>query len=240
MKNKNIYKLLYITFMKNKLLIFSLILFIPFLTNNFRIYPDTYSKTTKKEITENEKFVLNSFKYYNKNIKIETVRKFIEVCDSFELTKNIKTLTAQICLESGAKQTINGEIIESSGNALGICQVTPYTAYLFFKNVISNNDTLLRQLGGTDYKNILNIKDKKLRRIKIQEWLSNETNNLIMYGYLMNHCMKKYGGLKNSLVVYSKGPHFLIKSLESDIVLDTLPYISSIEKIKKSLKTLPN
>ena len=204
--------------MKIKLSILSLILITPFLGNNlgnilFTKDVDGFNKDDKDniEIFDVNSYVLESFKKYNKNIKIKTVKKFIEVCDSFKINKNIKTLTAQICLESGAKQSLNGKTLESSGNALGISQVTPYTAYLFFKNVISKNDKLLNQLGGSDYKNILITNDSKLRRKKVQKWLCNETNNLIMYGYLMNHCIIKYGGLKNSLVVYSKGPYFLRK-----------------------------
>jgi hypothetical protein len=229
--------------MKIKLSILSLILITPFLGNNlgnvlFMKDVDDLNNLDKKdniEIFDVNSYVLESFKKYNKNIKIKTVKKFIEVCDSFNIDKNIKTLTAQICLESGAKQTLNGKILESSGNALGISQVTPYTAYLFFKNVISKNDKLLNQLGGSDYKNILNTNDSKLRRKKVQKWLSNETNNLIMYGYLMSRGIFKYGGLKNSLVVYSKGPYFLRKSLKSNVKLDTLHYISSIKKIEKTL-----
>jgi hypothetical protein len=215
----------------------------PFLGNNLDnisfikdvYYLNNLDKKDNIEIFDVNSYVLESFKKYNKKIKIKTVKKFIEVCDSFNIDKNIKTLTAQICLESGAKQTLNGKTLESSGNALGISQVTPYTAYLYFKNVISKNDKLLNQLGGSDYKNILNTNDSKLRRKKVQKWLSNETNNLIMYGYLMSRGIFKYGGLKNSLVVYSKGPYFLRKSLKSNVKLDTLHYISSIRKIEKTL-----
>ena len=229
--------------MKIKLLILSLILITPFLGNNLGNIlfikdingMDNLDEKDNIEIFDVNSYVLESFKKYNKNIKIKTVKKFIEVCDSFKINDNIKTLTAQICLESGAKQSLNGKTLESSGNALGISQVTPYTAYLFFKNVISKNDKLLSQLGGSDYKNILITNDSKLRRKKVQKWLCNETNNLIMYGYLMNHCIIKYGGLKNSLVVYSKGPYFLRKSLNSNVKLDTLHYISSIKKIEKTL-----
>tara|TARA_Y100000389_G_scaffold111840_1_gene108897 strand:+ start:2839 stop:3534 length:696 start_codon:yes stop_codon:yes gene_type:complete len=229
--------------MKIKLLILSLILITPFLGNNLGNIlfikdingMDNLDEKDNIEIFDVNSYVLESFKKYNKNIKIKTVKKFIEVCDSFKINDNIKTLTAQICLESGAKQSLNGKTLESSGNALGISQVTPYTAYLFFKNVISKNDKLLSQLGGSDYKNILITNDSKLRRKKVQKWLCNETNNLIMYGYLMNHCIIKYGGLKNSLVVYSKGPYFLRKSLKSNVKLDTLHYISSIKKIEKTL-----
>lgn len=237
--------------MRFKLLIFSLILMTPFLgknighvlvINNFSMYIESITNDSieSSNTFDVELFVLESFKKYNKKIKIKTVKKFIEVCDSFKIDKNIQTLTAQICLESGAKQMINGKTIESSGNALGISQVTPYTAYLYFKNIISKDDKLLNQLGGTDYKNILLTKNRKLRRKKVQKWLSNETNNLIMYGYLMKHSIVKYGGIKNSLVVYSKGPYFLRKSLKSNIELDSLHYISSIKRIEKSLKTLIN
>ena len=229
--------------MKIKLLILSLILITPFLGNNLGNILlikdiencDVFGDKDNKDKFDVESYVLESFKKYNKNIKIKTVKKFIEVCDSFKINKNIKTLTAQICLESGAKQSLNGKTLESSGNALGISQVTPYTAYLFFKNVISKNDKLLKQLGGSEYKNILTTNDSKLRRKKVQKWLSNETNNLIMYGYLMNRGIFKYGGLENSLVVYSKGPYFLRKSLKSKVKLDTLHYISSIKKIEKTL-----
>jgi hypothetical protein len=229
--------------MRFKILVFSVIIMTPFLGNNLDnisfikdvYYLNNLDKKDNIEIFDVNSYVLESFKKYNKKIKIKTVKKFIEVCDSFNIDKNIKTLTAQICLESGAKQTLNGKTLESSGNALGISQVTPYTAYLYFKNVISKNDKLLNQLGGSDYKNILNTNDSKLRRKKVQKWLSNETNNLIMYGYLMSRGIFKYGGLKNSLVVYSKGPYFLRKSLKSNVKLDTLHYISSIRKIEKTL-----
>ena len=150
--------------MRFKILVFSVIIMTPFLGNNLDnisfikdvYYLNNLDKKDNIEIFDVNSYVLESFKKYNKKIKIKTVKKFIEVCDSFNIDKNIKTLTAQICLESGAKQTLNGKTLESSGNALGISQVTPYTAYLYFKNVISKNDKLLNQLGGSDYKNILN------------------------------------------------------------------------------------
>ena len=192
----------------------------------------------KKESSKLEQIVFKSFNKYNKNIEIKTVKKFIEVCDSFNLTKNINTLTAQICLESGAKHYLNDKVIESSGNALGICQITPYTAYLYFKNVISKDDRLLYELGGDDYTHILSIKNRIKRRKLVKKWLKNETNNLVMYGYIMNHCYNKYGGLKNSLVAYSKGPSYLNKCLKKDKDLDELDYVYSINKIKNSLKTL--
>lgn len=231
--------------MVSKVTIFSSLLLLPVLFGSNLTFKNKESKTIvnksdNKSDNNIESFVLRSFKFYNKKTKIKTVKKFIEVCDSFNLTKNIKKLTAQICLESGAKQILNGKVIESSGNALGICQVTPYTAYLYFKNVISKDDRLLKSLGGEDYKRILSIKNKFKRRKEIKKWLGSETNNLIMYGYIMNHCIKKYGGLINSLVTYSKGPYFLKKCLKNKTDLCELSYINSINKINISLKTLDN
>lgn len=188
--------------------------------NKFKIYDKSH------------KYVLKSFKKYNNNVDSSTVEKFIEVCDSFKIKKHLKTLTAQICYESGANHyDISDNVLKSSGNAIGVCQITPTTGYLYLKNIVSLDDELLFQLGGTEYCHILES-DERNRRELVKEWLSYETNNLILYGYIMENNIKIYKGLKKSLLVYWKGPFFLKQKVEESVLLDTIKYIRTIDKIK--------
>ena len=216
--------------MKNKIKILLIIFFTPLVFGNSL---SVYSNDCLYELVEEDldQFVINSFTQYNKDIDRKTILKFIEVCDSFNLRPNIKTLTAQICLESGAKHTIQDTLLESNSSALGICQVTTQTAFLFLKNIISKDDRLLKKLGGTKYRNILEIEDPDERREGIKKWLSNETNNIIIYGYMMGRFMNKYKDIRKSLVVYAHGPLFLKnnKNIDSDT------YVRSVMNIKKVL-----
>jgi hypothetical protein len=108
---------------------------------------------------------------------------------------------------------------------------------LCFKNIIKNHKQI-KQLGAEDYKNIITIQNDSIRKESIKKWLTNETNNLIMYGVLIDYGIKKYGSLEKSLVLYSNGDSYLKKIKKTDIKSNK--YIRSIDNIKGKLETLSN
>lgn len=218
-------------YMKSVILIILLTL-VPNISNDRPIITKKNTIDKKPKLNKIHKQVLSKFKVYNNKIDTNTVLKFVEVCDSFKLSEHMKTLTAQICYESRARQYKGDEVLTSPGNAQGICQVTPTTAYHYLNTVVSKNDSMLFKLGGTEYCHILEC-DEKYKRGYVIEWLSSETNNFIIYGYIMNNCMNRYRSIKRSLVDYSKGRGFLLRN-ESLINIDTLSYITHIRRIRDS------
>ena len=221
--------------MKIKFKIIIIILFFPIIFCNNILYNESIREEIK--VIDVEKNVFDSFRTYNENIDIKTVKKFIEVCDSFLLLEHIETLTAQICLESGSNHLNKDTGVLYNKEAIGICQITPSTAYLCFKKIIKNHKQI-KQLGAEDYKNIITIQNDSIRFESIKKWLTNETNNLIMYGVLIDYGIKKYGSLEKSLLLYSNGDSYLKKIKKNDIKSNK--YIRSIDNIKGKLETLSN
>jgi|TARA_B110000259_G_C14008415_1_gene398732 hypothetical protein len=165
------------------------------------------------EIEHNEfDRVYKRFKLYNKNIDTLTVNHFIKVVKLYGLdtTNTIyDACISQICLESGAKQFYaNGNVVVSSGNAIGISQIIPTTAHHYLKKVISSEDSLkIMELGATDFSFVQDKKSftSKCRK-KVIKWLERPENNIILWGYIMKHTLilRRYN-ITKTLVEYNIG-----------------------------------
>ena len=170
-------------------------------------------KRELNEVKTNEfNKVFNRFKLYNKDIDTATVNQFISVVKHYKLDTTSMIYDAcisQICLESGAKQFYkDGSIVLSSGNAVGISQITPTTAHHYLKYIVDQEDSIrIMELGATDFSFVHDKKrfTRKCRK-EIIEWLKYPDNNLILWGYIMKHTLEsqKYN-ITKALVEYNIG-----------------------------------
>lgn len=167
------------------------------------------------------------FSVYNKDVTDETVRTFLTVCQHYDLIQSEELLDlfiGQICVESGAKQFWkDGIVIRSSGNAIGISQIVPTTAFLYMKHYIPEEEKKeLKERYGID---MSFVKDHELTTVRVNEdstfryvsgvarqktidWLSNEKNNLYLWGCIMNKNLSRFD-IYSTLVAYNRGPAFL-------------------------------
>lgn len=192
-------------------------------------------------------YVYNRFKHYNEDIDEKTVEKFIQVVEYFKLDSTKRTFDlciSQICVESGAKQkNIDGTVVKSSGNAIGIAQIVPTTAFHYLKNVAGEeNKYIFKDLGATNYDFLLNSEklDKQTRK-KVIKWTKNETNNLVLWGFIMKNILKKNNNkIKESLVAYNMGNAGLFNYVKSGNNVNEHLYIVMIMETKKIFKKLIN
>jgi len=186
--------------------------------NNLNDSINNLSSSLVKTKTDKFELVYNRFHHFNRNINDVTVNKFIEVTDEFNLNESDRLFDvciSQICVESGAKQkTKTGEVLESSGNAIGITQIVPTTAHHYLRNILSKEDfKIFKDLGATDFSFIKKQPRYSMNsneRGVIKKWLSNETNNIILWGYIMRYNLNRnHSNIPNTLLAYNQGNGFL-------------------------------
>lgn len=190
-------------------------------------------------------YVYNRFKHYNRGIDEKTVEKFIEVVEYFKLdsTKRVFDLCiSQICVESGSNhKNIDGNVLESSGNAIGIAQITPTTAYHYLKNVAGEeNKEIFKDLGATNYNFLLDSEelDEKTRQ-KVIKWCKNETNNLVLWGFIMKNILKKNDNkIIKTLVVYNIGNAGLSEYIKCGNSINEHLYVVMIMETKNLFKEI--
>lgn len=179
------------------------------------------------------KKVKRVFSIYNKEISDETINTFLNVCEHYGIGKNEKIFDmfiGQICVESGAQQfTKDGKILKSSGNAIGIGQIVPTTAFFYLNNYIPEADKVeltkrgvgfgfvntheLTTVQVTEDSTITYVSGKA--RKKTINWLKNEKNNLYLWGYIMKRNLERFN-ISETLVAYNRGPAY-VKHVPSPI-----------------------
>ena len=146
--------------------------------------------------TAKTRLVKSFFGRYNKELKQSTVRNFMEVSHSYGFTSDddlFLDCIHQICLESQAKQSARNK-----SGAMGICQVTPTTAFEFIHKCDQEALMKMASLGASNMDWAIHGKysytndslrrpflGKTLRKQAI-DWLSVERNNLIVWGAIMS------------------------------------------------------
>jgi len=188
------------------------------------------------------KHVYERFSLYNKEIDTNTVVNFIEVANHFGIKSNkdvFELAIGQIIFESGARQFYGkdhknfGKVVRGTSGEVGIAQIMPSTAVYYLSKQVKNMNEL-RELGASDFKFIHNksLTDNDKEKLVIT-WLSDERNNLILWGFIMRDNLQKNGVLK-ALVAYNAGDGGMLKYDEcNDIathryikgIKDTLKYI---------------
>jgi len=160
-------------------------------------------------VLENFNHIMTVFSHYNPETDTNTVNTFIKVVNHFELSSDtivLNWLIGQICLESSARQYYQsghkkaGQVIRGTSGEVDITQIMPVTSVGYLKNHVSD-ETELYELGATDFSFVYNDKNRRANAI---EWLSNPTNNIILWGLMTRDNLKANGMLKG-LVVYNAG-----------------------------------
>jgi hypothetical protein len=180
------------------------------MVDTVKIKPIKVLDTIPKEFS----FIYTKFKKYNPYVDSSTVFKFSEVAQFYGLTgeKTLEWCVGQILLESGAKQCYQpghpkeGRLVVSYADAIGISQILPSTAYGYMvKRVEPDEVDCFYGLGATDFSFAYDEELSKVEKIDLaREWLSNETNNIIMWGKIMSSKLKK-APMIDVLIAYNSG-----------------------------------
>jgi len=119
----------------------------------------------------------------------------------------------QILLESGAKQyhqtgyPKEGQLVRSSGGAICIAQILPSTAYGYLNKYVTTEDAIdMATLGCTPFDFIVADSCSRTKGINLsREWLKDETNNLILWGYIMRRKLNQRPNILKVLITYNAG-----------------------------------
>jgi len=207
----------------------------------------------KKLLRDNVTY--KNFKKYNPEIKRETVRKFIDVIEHFKLDtagKFTNHFIAQFVMESGAQQRYKsthrkrGRIVTSSGHAIGISQIVPTTAFTFLKLATKEHREKLKEIGCSDFAfvddyKLYYVNDKGKRHIhrkarkEIKQWLYDENNNIILWGYIMSQHFKKFKYIHYCFISYYGGQQYLKNYLKEGKYPSRHVYVVGINSIARTL-----
>ena len=162
-------------------------------------------------------YTYDRFKVYNRDIDTNSVELFIKVAEKYGFTRDstqYRLVVGQILLESGANQIwykghpYEGQVVVSSAGAIGRTQILPSTAEYFMEKLLSEDDVKdFKSFGATDFSFVKSKKLSKRRKVELSKvWLSNNDNNIIMWGYIMRRNMNKTGkNIIKSLIAYNAG-----------------------------------
>jgi len=191
-------------------------------------------------ISNNFDFVYNRFKVFNPDLDSSTVVVFNNVCSFYKLDSTDEMLewcVGQILLESGAKQYYGsghpkeGKLVESYVGAIGFSQIMPLTAHTYITKKISNEDAnCMVGLGCIPFDYILDSTYTKSESVgMIREWLTNETNNIILWGYIMRAKLDKRPSMLKALVSYNTGITGMINYVGGGGLLANHKYVKEIK-----------
>lgn len=184
--------------------------------------------------------VYKTFNSYNKDTDSSLVITFCEVSDLYgldEVETEFNWLLGQILLESGGRQYINDDLVVSSTGAIGIGQILRSTSLLYLKKCISKEDSaIFRKVGVTDYSFVNDESCNRRERIALaKEWLSNETNNIALWGKIMSDELR-YKTMVDALISYNVGPRKLKEYLDSGCTRNSHHYIVGIKSRLRYVK----
>lgn len=204
-----------------------------------RIVHDTLCvKEIKSNLPVHFDIVYESFKSYNPYTDSSSAISFANVVNAYGLS-DIETLTwslGQVLLESGGKQYYQpthpkeGELVVSSAGAIGFTQIIPSTALGYMIKKVSDEDkNCFDELGATDYSFAYNDSYSNSKKLKMtREWLTNENNNMIMWGKIMSSKLKSKT-IFDALISYNAGTNGLNKFLKAGNTQNQHKYIKGIK-----------
>jgi hypothetical protein len=206
------------------------------------LLPSVVSTTkTEKELPKDYVMIYESFKNYNPEIDSTSVMNFTKVINHFKLNEDkveLKYLLGQILLESGAKHRYpkrykkrHGKLVVSSTGAIGFSQILGSTALDCMVRLMDDFDKKeFILLGASDFNFAYDKTKGKWLRVKLaKDWLGNERNNMIMWGYIMNRNLGKRK-IISALVGYNIGNGGLRKYLRNGNNPSQHHYIKGIRK----------
>jgi len=199
------------------------------------------------ELSPNFDYVYKRFKTFNSDLDSSTVITFNKVCKHYHLDTTDKLLelcVGQILLESGAKHYYpkghkkEGMLVVSYCGAIGISQIMPNTAYGILKKYATKEvREEMYGLGCTSFEFIDNNTNKSTLIKMSTDWIKNETNNIVMWGFIMKLTLDKRPDMLKALVSYNVGLGGMINYVDSGGSLSKHHYILSI---KTKLHTAEN
>jgi hypothetical protein len=200
------------------------------------------------KIIENENKILlcnkllKNIKSYNTDIKKETILFFLNTIENFNIAKNeeeIFLLVSQLLSESGFQQHYSsnhkkrGQLVKSHSNAIGITQITPNTAYYYLRKANLKNEKYL--FSNINFSKEFKKHKPNKNQIKfLENWLSNEKNNIELWGYIIKN-LRKDNNFEKTFVAYNAGSGFLKRFLSKNKNPNNFPYVKKIRQIKKGL-----
>lgn len=195
------------------------------------------SITIDDELIEYFDIAFNTLKEYNPNIDSITVEKIVNTAYNYSLTNDssiFKLCLGQLLVESNAthKNIKTGRIIISSGGAIGICQITSSTAFEYLSK-LANYDhlTILENLGCSRIDFITDSSfSRKTKILKTKEWLMKKTNNIAMWGLILNYNIMNYNSINKALIAYNVGCGGLITYIKNGKNLKKHKYITMINR----------
>lgn len=166
-----------------------------------------------------EKFdkVYNTFKSHNVNVDSALVITFCQVSKLYNLDTNeriFNLLLSQILFESGAKQyNDNNLLLIGNTGAIGFGQLMKSTSLWYLENKITKVDSIIFNfIGASDYSFINESYDNEKKYNLTKDWLSCETNNILMWAKIMSDNLSKTN-LTKALIAYNVGNGGLHKYL---------------------------
>lgn len=207
------------------------------LLNNPKQKKDKKPEKIVKEIRElptNFDYVYKHFKVYNPNIDTQTVILFNNVCAHYKLDTTEQLLNlciGQILYESGAKQRYpsnhqkKGELVKSYAGAIGIGQIMPNTAYGIISKLSPKEASEMLELGCTP---VYSIRYSDSVKEYSKEWISNQKNNIIMWGHIMRKNLSKRPNIYKALVSYNSGTGGMIRYVNNGGSVEHHKYVNGI------------
>jgi hypothetical protein len=191
-------------------------------------------------ISDNFDYVYDRFSVFNPELDSSTVTVFNNVCAHYRLdttAEMLKWCVGQILLESGAKQYYEtghpkeGMLVRSSAGATGISQIMPATAYGNLTKYVTESDAKdMADLGCSPFDFVNDSICSKSEGIELTKtWLENETNNIILWGFIMRRKLNKRPDIVKVLVAYNAGTGGMINYVNNGGVLNNHKYVMGIK-----------
>ena len=178
------------------------------------------SDEDKVALPDNFIKVFSTFNNYNNHNDTSLAITFCRVVELYKLDTNeyiFNYLLGQVLLESGAQQyRKNGDLVLSCTGAVGFAQILRSTSIGYLRKTITKSDSsIFKNMGVTDYSFVNDDRYSKSEKWgKAKSWLSNEVNNITLWGKIMSSELKSRT-VTNALICYNIGPSQLKSYLGS-------------------------
>lgn len=189
--------------------------------------------------SNNFTYVYERFKVFNPDLDSSTVTTFNNVCAHYKLDTTPELLewcVGQILLESGAKQHYEtghpkeGQLVKSYVGARGFTQIMPNTAYGNLRKYVTDEDAdCMYELGASSFE-FIKKDTNKLALVNLStKWIENETNNIILWGFIMRRKLNDRPDILTVLVSYNTGTSGMINYVNNGGVISNHKYIRGIK-----------
>lgn len=204
-------------------------------------FTESVSLSASTKTGPDKRVAEEAFKVFNPNVPDRTVRTFIDVVSAYGLEEVYEPCIHQLCLESAMNP-----MAVSKGHAIGLCQITPTTAFDVLHRADPNEVSRMKKLGASSvawavdgqYSTRTDSTGKVKKfiaaplRKKAIEWLNDPENNLILWGHIMHGNLQTLSP-KRAFLAYRLGGGGILryKGDPSDH-----PYMAGMEQVRKRLQ----